>query len=231
MVGAITKRDILAHPLVTIRCFGWRVFFRALLAGRQRTFLSVLAETEALQPAAESVADLVARCVELELKASRIYTALARRWVSQRPAHDFLLALADQEDLHAELLELCRVAAAQQRWDEQQVAPWRQVVPRIEEFMGDAESAVDDGDTLRAGLQLVLDIESSEINDVFGGVIAAADSDFVRRLSVFGEARKWHLDFVARTIARLDPGLAAASGALVTRVPAPHVSGHVPARR
>jgi len=25
MVGVIRKRDILAHPLVTIRCFGWRV--------------------------------------------------------------------------------------------------------------------------------------------------------------------------------------------------------------
>ena len=29
MVGAIIKRDILAHPVVTIRCFGWSVFIRA----------------------------------------------------------------------------------------------------------------------------------------------------------------------------------------------------------
>ena len=31
MVGAITERDILAHPLVTISCFGWGVFWRAFV--------------------------------------------------------------------------------------------------------------------------------------------------------------------------------------------------------
>jgi len=34
MIGAIRKRDILAHPFVTIHSFGWQVFFRALAAGR-----------------------------------------------------------------------------------------------------------------------------------------------------------------------------------------------------
>ena len=38
MVGAIIKRDILAHPVVTIRCFGWSVFIRALLAGPRPRF-------------------------------------------------------------------------------------------------------------------------------------------------------------------------------------------------
>ena len=30
MVGVISHWDILAHPVVTIRAFGWRVFFRAV---------------------------------------------------------------------------------------------------------------------------------------------------------------------------------------------------------
>ena len=217
MVGAITKRDILAHPLVTIRCFGWRVFWRALFAGRERTFLSVLSEAEVLQPAAENVVEFIARCVELELKASRIYTAFARRWADSQAAHDFFATLASQENGHAELLELCRTAAAQQRWNEGQAAPWRQVVPRLEQHMADAEAASDDAHSVHAALQLVIDIESSEINDVFHSVVAATDSEFVRRLAVFHDAEQRHLDFASRSIAQLDPELASAS--LVLRRP------------
>ncbi len=51
MVGAIVKWDIMAHPAVTIRCFGWQIFLRALLAGPNTTFLSLLTESELLRPA------------------------------------------------------------------------------------------------------------------------------------------------------------------------------------
>ncbi len=37
MIGAIRKWDILAHPFVTIHCFGWRVFFRAVTADHNQT--------------------------------------------------------------------------------------------------------------------------------------------------------------------------------------------------
>ncbi len=77
MVGAINKRDILSHPWVTIRCFGWRVFWRAIFARGDRTFLSLLTDSEVLKPAGEGVPEFVARCVELELKASRVYAALS----------------------------------------------------------------------------------------------------------------------------------------------------------
>jgi len=207
MVGAITKRDLLAHPLVTIRCFGWRVFVRALCAGRQRTFLSVLSDAEMFRPASENVVEFIARCVELELKVSRMYEALARRWAHDGRVRRFFTALATQEDSHAELLELCRAAAAQQRWDEEAAASWREVVPRLEQYLADAESALDDVQTLRAALQLVIDVESSEVNDVFSSVVAATDSEFVRRLSVFGTAREQHLQFISRGIAELDPEL------------------------
>ena len=171
----------------------------------------------ALKPAAEGVADFVARCVELELKASRIYTALARRCADVATAHDFFLELAAQEDGHAELLELCRAAAAQQRWDEQQVASWRPVVPRLEQHMADAEAALDDVQAVRSGLQLVIAIETSEINEVFRSVVAAADSPFVRRLRAFGEAEQRHLDFVCRSISELDRELVQGNQALMKR--------------
>ena len=42
MVGVITGWDILVHPITTIRCFGWRVFFMAVAPWQGKTFLSLL---------------------------------------------------------------------------------------------------------------------------------------------------------------------------------------------
>lgn len=217
MVGAINKRDILAHPIITIRCFGWRVFVRALFARRETTFLTVLAEAEVLQPAADEVADFVARCVELELQASRIYTVLAKRFTGDTEVCEYFIQLARQEESHAELLELCRVAAARQRWNDEPVQPWRSVVPQLERRMREAEISVDDISSLRSALQLVIDIESSEINDVFSSVVSAAESDFVRGLRVFRETETRHLDFICRGISRLDPALTRHSDVLRKR--------------
>ena len=72
------------------------------------------------------------------------------------------------------------MVAGQQRWKEGQVTPWRQVVPRLERHMAAAEAASTMVKHVRAGLELVIDIESSEINDVFSSVVAAVDSDFVQ---------------------------------------------------
>ena len=44
MVGVIKTWNILAHPVVTIRCFGWRVFFKAAVSWQGGTFLSLLQE-------------------------------------------------------------------------------------------------------------------------------------------------------------------------------------------
>ena len=54
MIGAIRKRDILAHPFITIDCFGWSVFLRALTAGRNQTFLALLTETRSRESIAGS---------------------------------------------------------------------------------------------------------------------------------------------------------------------------------
>lgn len=217
MVGAIDKRDILAHPIVTIQCFGWRVFLRALLAGRNTTFLSVLTATEVLKPAEETVVDFVARCVELELTASRIYAALARRFSDTPDVHAFFAAISGQEESHAELLELCRAAAAQSQWLDERIQPWRRCLPKLERHMSDAESRVDDMHSALDALKLVIDIESSEINEVFRSIVTAADSEFVRRINVFGDTERRHLTFIGHAIVRLEPTLAEAGRALTQR--------------
>jgi hypothetical protein len=217
MVGAIVKRDILAHPWVTIRCFGWRVFFRALLADSHTTFLSLLTAAEALKPAGEGVPEFVARCVELELKAGRFYASLSRRFANDEPVRDFFAALACQEEGHAELLELAETAASRARWNEAKAAPWRQAVPQLERRLDEITSSLPSIHTVSAGLQQVIALESSEINDVLNGVIGASDSDFVRRMRAFRNTTARHLQFIRDSISDLAPELVPASQVLCGR--------------
>jgi hypothetical protein len=208
MVGAICKRDILAHPFVTIHCFGWQVFFRALIAGRNQTFLSLLAQTHTVQQPKVNVPKLVGRCVKLELRAKRIFESLASQFVNKRPVMQFFDTLARQEQGHAELLELCREAARRAVWKEEYFAPWRDAVPRLERQMGDAESSLESLDSVADALWLVLQIEGSEVNHVFSGVVAASGSDFVRNVRAFQSAGKKHIAFICEEIPSLEADLA-----------------------
>ena len=42
MIEAICTNDVLFHPFVTIRAFGWRVFFRAVFEHQGNNFLALL---------------------------------------------------------------------------------------------------------------------------------------------------------------------------------------------
>ncbi len=208
MVGVIRKRDIIAHPIVTVRCFGWPVLLRTLLASRKQTFLSLLCESGALAPPAFEVPEVIGDCVALERRAQRIYEQSAQRFAERKPVGRFFATLAEQESTHAELLELCRTIASREGWMEEYFAPWRAALPRLEKQMEEAESFLDEHDSLDDALRLVIRVEGSEINDVFESVVAATDSDFVRQLEAFQTAEATHMRYIADQIAELAPALA-----------------------
>jgi rubrerythrin len=208
MVGVIRKRDILAHPIVTVRSFGWPVLFRALLARRNQTFLSLLVQAHALRPPTIQVPELLDRCIDLELSARRIYEKLAGVFSDREAVRRFFETLAEQELGHAELLGLCREAAGRQGWLEEQFAPWRNAVPRLTQQMASEEACLRDLDSLTDALRLVIRVEGSEINQVFDSVVAATDSDFVRTLRAFHTAETEHLAYIADQIPELEPRLA-----------------------
>jgi rubrerythrin len=206
MVGVICKRDILVHPFVTIHCFGWPVFFRALVAGRNQTFLSLLTEPGLARPSTVQVPAVVERCIKLELRAKRIYEMLAQRFSD--PTKGFFQALARQEQAHAQLLELCRTAAEQSRWNARHFDPWRDAVPRLEQQMREAEMSVDSVHSSEEALRLVIEIESSEVNQVFQSIVAVSDSDFVKVVRAFQNATSQHISFICEEIPKLAPDLA-----------------------
>jgi len=208
MLGVIRRRDLIAHPFVTIDCFGLGLFFQALVAGRRKTFLSLLTDTGVLKPRVVEIPALLGRCVDLESRARRIYQFLAGRFSDWERVRQFFETLAQQEQHHAELLELCRQLASRDGWLEEHFAPWRAVVPQLERKLDALEDSISGRESLIDALRLVIEIESSEIDHVLEGAITATDSKFVRALGVFQTAGTEHINFICDRIAKLEPDLA-----------------------
>jgi len=207
MLGAIRKRDILAHPIVTVQCFGWKVFFRVLLADRKATFLSIVAGSRPFQDTSCELPELVSRCVELERSAMRIYRALADRFEDAPDVRSFFRSLASQEEGHAEMLALCHRSVGHGRWVEQQLSSMRGDVERLQNEMLATERSVSSISSARDALRLVIGVESSEINRLFKKVVAACPSEFVRSVRRFWDAEQQHLEFICAQIETLAPDL------------------------
>ncbi len=207
MRGVIRKRDVIAHPLVTIRCFGWRVFFRTLAAGRERTFLSLVAEAGLVESPRVQVPDILERCIRLELRAKRLYEALAERFSGEPEARAFFTDLAGEEEEHAEMLDLCRAAHGRTRREANVLDRFAESLPRLEKGMQDAESCLARTGALPDALRLVLRVESSEVNGVFQGVLASSGPGLVKALRSFQTAARRHLRGIRCRVIELDPSL------------------------
>jgi len=210
MKGVICRRHVIAHPLTTIQSFGWTVFFRALTAGPDRTFLSIVAPTLFEEPPPPAVSSLIERCVGLEVRAAAIYRRLAGKHGDTPPLASFFETLARHEQGHAELLELCRGLAGESSWEEKDLERWLSVLPRLEDRMTEVEKNLEDLVETSDVLNLVIDIEGSEINQLFHGVVSATKNDFVQTFDAFRNAEKEHLDFICSEIPRLEVDLAGA---------------------
>ncbi len=219
MVGAITSRDILFHPIATVHCFGWRIFFRAVFRWHETTFLALLQEADFFGAATSKLPALLGRCIGLELQARRIYTAFAKDPAKTGPESRFFHSLAKQEQEHADLLEVCRAAAIREGWKADYFNPWQDCVPRLEQQMEEAETSVSSIGSVDDTLRLVIQIESSEINQVFQAILAAADSPFVGRLRAFRRAMETHSAYICLRIPKLAPHLTLACRELRVKFP------------
>ena len=202
MVGVITSWDIFAHPISTIRCFGWGVFFRAVAPWHEKPFLSLLQDAGYFGAAGSKVPTILERCIVLEQRAKRIYQILATAFTVQR---QFFAGLALQEQHHADLLKVCQAASIRTGWKMNIFNPWQDYLPRLEEQMDHAEAAFGQIDSIEAALQLVIQIESSEINEVFSAALAATDAEFVKRLKPFREAMEAHMAYITDWLPELSP--------------------------
>ncbi len=207
MVGVITSWDILAHPVSTVRCFGWRVFFRAVVPRHEQTFLGLLQDAGFFREAVAEMPTILERCIALEVRARRIYAAFATAFADQGLAGSFFAGLAEQEQHHVDLLQVCRSAALRGAWKANLFNPWQDYLPRLDEQMEAVEAGVYQVGSVEDALRLTLQIESSEINEVFHAALAASDAAFVHRLRPFREAMEAHMAYLAERIPELAPQL------------------------
>ncbi len=219
MVGVIKTWDILAHPVVTIRCFGWGVFFRAVVPWRGGTYLSLLQDAGCFSAAPSVVPTILERCINLEMQAKQVYRTLARVFGDQRLAGPFFAGLVEQEQYHADLLQLARAAAIRSGWKANLFNPWKDYLPRLKQQMDAAEATVSGIASVDAALRLVIQIESSEINRVFDAALVATDAAFVKKLKPFQEAMEAHMSYLAEQIPQMAPQLLAAASELRARFP------------
>ena len=219
MVGVITKWDILAHPVVTIRCFGWQVFFKAIAPWQGQTFLSLLQTAAFPRATVSNASAMLNRCIALELRTKRIYTTLAQAFNDRGSVGSFLVGLAVHEQYHANLLELCREVAIRTVWRADIFDPWKDYLPHLEQQMHAAEATVREIDSVEDALRLVLQIESSEINKVFCAALAATDAAFVENLRPFQKTMEAHMTYIVEQISALSPHLMLECGKLRARFP------------
>ena len=218
MVGVINHWDVLAHPVVTIRCFGWQIFFKAIGPWRGRPLLSLLREAGYFGTTSD-ISLILERCVGLELRAKRIYSVLAKTFADHGLVGPFFAGLVEQEQYHADLLQICRAAAIRGRWKASLFNPWQDYLPRLEQQMATIEAALPQIDSADAGLELVVQIESSEINEVFHAALAATDSAFVKRLKPFRKAMDAHMTYIVERLPELSPKLLLACRELRAKFP------------
>jgi hypothetical protein len=219
MVGVITSWDILAHPIATIRCFGWIVFFRAVTPWQEQPFLDILRNAGRFEAAGSSVPTILERCIGLELRAKRIYAFLADVLDDKDAVRRFFTYLAVQEQHHADLLNIVQAVVMRSGWKANRFNPWQDYLPRLEQQMTEAEAAVREIASVDDALRLVIQIESSEVNRVFDAALAASDAAFVKRLGPFREAMQAHMSYIVERLPQLSPNLILPTRELRARFP------------
>ncbi|MGA2255841.1 MAG: ferritin family protein [Thermoguttaceae bacterium] len=196
---------------MTIRAFGWRVFFRAVFKGHGDTFLALLQKEGLFRAITSKEPELIERCVRLELQSAEIYRSLGERLAGESgPLREFLDGLADDEQEHADLLRVCKMFASQGRFVEDRFRPWHEYVPLLEQQMQQAVASLDEVKSIDDMVRLILQVEGSEIDRVFSGVIEATDAPFVKNLEPFRRAVRHHIDYICGRISVLMPSAEAA---------------------
>jgi hypothetical protein len=207
MQGVITRAQVLAHPVVIVESFGVKVLVRAIFASARETFLEIVsrcAEEEAHAGMAElDLVRTVKRFIGFECRVRDLYARLSERFGADAEAAAFFRTLSGHEEGHAVVLSrVCREIRRGRLWK----ASRDLHVASVEGF--DARLSADEGEVRRGvslarALELVEDIEGSEINVVFDTLNGCVDMRSRARFERFFVLTERHLAFCREQIRRL----------------------------
>ena len=98
-------------------------------------------------------------------------------------------------------------------------SPWHASVPLPEQQMQEIVASLDKIGSVDDVVRVVMQIETSEINPIFLGVVEATESPFVKTLSPFRTAIRHHVDYICRSVTAFTASGAAASRELRASLP------------
>ena len=81
-------------------------------------------------------------------------------------------------------------------------------MPETQRRLEEAETILEQRHSIADALRLVLEVESSQINRLFAGVVEATDPRLSRKLVAFRNAVQDHLGYICERIPLLDPNFA-----------------------
>lgn len=209
MVSVVSRDYCLSHPIETSQLYGLDVFVSALL-NTKRTVLEQIASSFSEHrlampgPLGESY-----RLSELcELRAARIYQAMAERFRSVVPAQRLFRDLEREEEEHARLMHIClytvRMGPAVDYVPSVRDAEVRAAMKELRAVQHRVPSM-----TLDEALRVSEELERGEANLIFGKLlkqVAAPEVDLLKRLMRHAEN---HQESVPRRIAQLRQELGA----------------------
>lgn len=216
MKGVITRVQVLAHPVVIVESYGLKVLVRALFAGARETFLDVVSRC-AEEDAHLGMEDLgllrtVNHFIRLEVRVRDVYRLLARRFVADAVAAGFFATLTLHEEGHALVLSRVRREVRRGRlWKRSRELHLADEVA-FDARLAALEEEVRRGPTLARALEIVEEIEGSEVNVVFDTLSGCVDMRSRARFERFFVLSKRHVAYCAERVAalRARDGIAAA---------------------
>lgn len=167
MHAIIDRAYCLRHPQQVVRSVGWTPFLTTLLR-REPSLLGAVKRHHEQHgiPMPGALGRAYRQAAVLEYRMARFYRALAGRFAAQPAASEFFHQMADEEEEHGRLMELCRYTVTthpQIRYmpdiREGQMAALARRLRRLEARAADL--------TLEQALQLTEELETSEINAIF----------------------------------------------------------------
>lgn len=186
MRGLIGKKDVLAHPVVIIRGFGWKTFCRCLTSSPGTTFLEIISEgiPHPASPQEIELSRQFDRLISFELRNAELYSQMAELFHSLLDVREFFRTLTDQEEGHAEILRITKVEVARRNLWNTLVPIKPEMIEKIDRKLTEAEKTIADSKKLELAraLHLVEDLEASEINIVFDFLLHSVQTPFLRRI-------------------------------------------------
>lgn len=203
MSAVIDRSFCLQHPFQITRLFGLDVFLGMLLSSRKTLLQRVADKYQASRiPFPGSVGNAYRLSALFEFRVARIYSAMAKRFGDDREAARLFAELAEEENEHGRIMLTClfHITASEKPAFVPSVRDpeIRSELARLRLLEGKVATL-----SLDQALNLALDLESGEVNVIFGRLLGQVDAEQLRLFAAQLEGAQSHAESVPRRIAEL----------------------------